>query len=978
MVFCTYCGQEFSRAEHLDRHVLTHTNVKPFKCSTCHFSFKRRDLLQRHYQLVHKEADEASPSELEANAPQRRPIACTICAKAKTKCDKGIPSCSRCISKGLVCESRSTRRSSEAVYRQAKRQLSNNTNRRSQTSLTGDMSEAGESGFTSMTKHDPMSLDGHPNFPPTSEPMMFNPSAQFSSASPISSHSTGSPLSMNAPSLPMMPLAPLMTSNTPSQFLDQASLQQSPEFIPSAMDQYLQMPPTTSDPSMESQYYMNDGMQLLDLGFTDYPPLMPPDATSQMLFRSAEQEPCMSTTRLFPDLTPPMSRPPSSSQSTSGYSYPFGGLQSPSAPRSLPSSTVGGYSAPDQHSAIAVQDGWPCFQSDPPSETPLIPKTGRIYLEGLDSSLKNHDAWRNWAQQVDVSSIEHAYNGKVLVEPFGGRARESLMMMTHSILNKAQDAHDLGASDFSRTHTRNSSFAEDGFIVLPAPEILEYFLKAYTCRFEPYYPMITAGTFSATELMEASNKQSPSLLLLLMIAQGAMATSTPEARYLSSGLTEACRLSLFNFVDKDVLLSRDLITLRSALLFTNLAAWSGDKWHMDIAVSQRGMYTSMLKQSGLLNYRQVELPVFEGLIGLEIAWKTWKDFESVNRLVYSWVTVDQELSLFHDTPPRLSITELNAAMPDADILWQARSADEWSTALEQVYGPYHAGARKNPPSLYEVFRRFMNREILDSQVELTPLQLRLILHPLQALVCHLHQCLSCFAESSTNRQARRLVTQLEEVQSLLQQWYALCCRTMQKATSFDPVTCANLVVYHLISLNTMTSFPDIERLARREMTEEEWLQTTWARLPMIEEGHQVRFHCGQILRLVRQMPDANKPLWWSAAIYRVALTLWATGIANAGANTPMSTGSISAIPDGTKFAIDRSLPEDTAILRYLRYRDGIPVLSRRNGSVMPMDAPPADMLGHCLEVLEDDDSSIRLVDGIKNRLARLYQRVQSS
>lgn len=77
MVFCTYCGQSFTRDEHLERHILTRksapffqcfaaqlrlqlflklitlertdTNVKPFKCFTCHMSFARRYVF--HFQL---------------------------------------------------------------------------------------------------------------------------------------------------------------------------------------------------------------------------------------------------------------------------------------------------------------------------------------------------------------------------------------------------------------------------------------------------------------------------------------------------------------------------------------------------------------------------------------------------------------------------------------------------------------------------------------------------------------------------------------------------------------------------------------------------------------------------------------------------------------------------------------------------------------------------------------------------------------
>ncbi|KAL5384381.1 hypothetical protein PMIN06_004615 [Paraphaeosphaeria minitans] len=54
---------------------------------------------------------------------QRRAIACTTCAKAKTKCDKAVPSCSRCTAKGLQCEPRSTRRTSDNSYRKTTKHL---------------------------------------------------------------------------------------------------------------------------------------------------------------------------------------------------------------------------------------------------------------------------------------------------------------------------------------------------------------------------------------------------------------------------------------------------------------------------------------------------------------------------------------------------------------------------------------------------------------------------------------------------------------------------------------------------------------------------------------------------------------------------------------------------------------------------------------------------------------------------------------
>lgn len=76
-------------------------------------------------------ASESSRSSAQQNTPcgdtsppnpyqrrsSRRAIACVTCAKAKTKCDKALPSCSRCITKGIKCDPRSTRRTSDNSYR---------------------------------------------------------------------------------------------------------------------------------------------------------------------------------------------------------------------------------------------------------------------------------------------------------------------------------------------------------------------------------------------------------------------------------------------------------------------------------------------------------------------------------------------------------------------------------------------------------------------------------------------------------------------------------------------------------------------------------------------------------------------------------------------------------------------------------------------------------------------------------------------
>ena len=102
---CPYCAASFATKDRRDRHVLTHSKIKPFSCTVCQVGFNRKDHLQRHYSLLHKDLP---PSDEPGQSPpwkHRTQTACSHCAHAKTKCDKQHP-CSRCIKKGLDCRRR--------------------------------------------------------------------------------------------------------------------------------------------------------------------------------------------------------------------------------------------------------------------------------------------------------------------------------------------------------------------------------------------------------------------------------------------------------------------------------------------------------------------------------------------------------------------------------------------------------------------------------------------------------------------------------------------------------------------------------------------------------------------------------------------------------------------------------------------------------------------------------------------------------
>jgi hypothetical protein len=241
---------------------------------------------------------------------------------------------------------------------------------------------------------------------------------------------------------------------------------------------------------------------------------------------------------------------------------------------------------------ILAQDGWPVFQCNPPAYSSACPRTAKLHLETLEQILRNHEIWGNWDETAGAMDgngimVSKANIGEMHVSPFSGSTRDKILAIAQSFLHKALDIHRIGLGD---QQERGS-----GFILLPPSHVLEDFLRSYAASSEMYYNLVPSSSLDPNELMLLSggNERTSTLMLLLMIAQGATATPAVEARYLTGGLTEACRISLFDLIEKDVLLSADPMVLRCAALFTVLAAWSGDKWHMDIAMGQRGMYIAV-------------------------------------------------------------------------------------------------------------------------------------------------------------------------------------------------------------------------------------------------------------------------------------------------------------------------------------------------------------------------------------------------
>lgn len=251
--------------------------------------------------------------------------------------------------------------------------------------------------------------------------------------------------------------------------------------------------------------------------------------------------------------------------------------------------STGGYrrAVAEHENVIEVEESWPAFRCNPLKSSASCPPTSGIYLDNLFTLLKNHETWSSWISKTHLVTAIPA--GRVSVEPFDDVTREKLTAVTQNFLYHAFDVHKSRSMNGSHSNTIHSP----GFMILPPARVLECFLNAYVRQFETYNVCCAGSLLKPNWLLHQSDAHLSSLLILLMLAYGAASDSTPEARYLSSGLIEVCRISWQNVVERDMGLTREPTALLLGLLLTTLQAWSGDKTFMEMAMGQRDCYINV-------------------------------------------------------------------------------------------------------------------------------------------------------------------------------------------------------------------------------------------------------------------------------------------------------------------------------------------------------------------------------------------------
>lgn len=338
-------------------------------------------------------------------------------------------------------------------------------------------------------------------------------------------------------------------------------------------------------------------------------------------------------------------------------------------------------------------------------------------------------------------------------------------------------------------------------------------------------------------------------------------------------------------------------------------------------------------------------------------------------MIHGWVIFDQELSLFYDRSLDLDINEIYTVLPANEHLWTATTAETWIAIYLDLQKNHtlYPGRQNNETTLSTLFTQFTNGELSHPDSQVSPFELRLLLHPLQSAIYHLYKSFSHYFPTNNHRHLQRFLSQLEEIHYLITQWRDLSQRTLPLQTDpSSPQEICNTVLYHLISLNTLAHIPDIEKFARGETPLERFCESVWTGKRHCEDAVSIWCHGGQVLRLFTKLSPSAMPYWWSASIYRVGLAMWGASVAVRWAR---ESGDVRM--GSERIAVDELGFGHPDIVRLMRYRDGLPMV----GGGTTLGHEPGGILKYCVEVLGGCEGYSELAKRVRSRLGVLYDRV---
>ncbi|KAK5204124.1 hypothetical protein LTR47_003711 [Exophiala xenobiotica] len=561
--------------------------------------------------------------------------------------------------------------------------------------------------------------------------------------------------------------------------------------------------------------------------------------------------------------------------------------------------------------------------------------------------------------------VEHEYVENIKLAE---TTRERILATAQNFFRLTLDSLNVNSNPGTRFLMADlKRYSSSSILMLPPTPILHIYLETFLTSFEPYYPLINKRLFDPNAIASGKNEQLAIVMLLLVIAYGAMRDPAVKARRLSTGLLEICRLTTLHLLDKDNTNPRSMILAECALLSTYQAAFSGDKWLMESSFGQMHQYLMLSKHSRFFERDPTTPYVLSNETDVELLWHSWLEREYTSSLVM----VDQEISILNDNNPTLTIPDLEKSLPDGDDLWLAADASTWFHFWKTAYGPEAGTSTPFVPaktSLPELFQSLLDDKLENWKPRLQILHLRLLLYPIHIITAQMCELMLCVSEKEPLRFSQTAClpssnVRFEEIKTLLQTWWSVFRGLEENTTRQTAQRQVTEILYHLLNLKLAVSWSHVEQFSRAYIRQPRPTQG----LPAIalRRPREAVFHCGQIMRILHNMDVEIRPLWWPAALYRVAIILWTLSMSHT-IERPERTD-----PDTVSdIAIDRCPPEAPIWQTFLRFYRGRPCLTADDGVLQPID-DATTVLRVCSDLLRQYKNMFCLAESLLGELEGL-------
>ncbi|KAH7060550.1 hypothetical protein B0J12DRAFT_336948 [Macrophomina phaseolina] len=517
-------------------------------------------------------------------------------------------------------------------------------------------------------------------------------------------------------------------------------------------------------------------------------------------------------------------------------------------------------------------------------------------------------------------------------------------------------------------------------LLLPAPDVLHGFLHAYAQADARGVGLIPGRQFSISRQLHAGDSPAAGLSVLLAVARGAELCDSPHARRLFPALLHALVAALPPANDHQAVVREGPLCLHAMLLLQQMATWSGDQQSVKASLALWDDGIKLLQANKTLDYRPLDLsPAAEK----DESFHLWQQREYQNRLLCAWAINDLEISLLHNTFPKLSLKHIYAAVPESDLLWRTDSPDEWLAAYNHVYGDLSFRNHAYPEPLSHAFHAFLAQDsyVPDDPPQHSVTKLGLLLHPLFALSSHLAQSFDyMFGASDTGSYTcfNASKTLHSRCETLLHKWLRCYRLSLKSKNTSERASAAKyLVLYHLIALNTQTRLVEIERILWRGCHPQSTMwRNAWFTLGSEGDMALILLHCGRVIRLIRNFEYDERPGWWSAALYRVALILCACALVYTSPQTPPQRSSNSGWPPASSppsITIDNPTLDDARPLDLFgAHGMRMPALTGNGEDVLLLDSLPS-ILDHFICLVEDMDPHLERSQLTRANLEALKQ-----